>query len=313
MLLLSCDDGELAIDTIDFDSITLVQSCDGVSASTANLLFKITGTEALILELPSGLLQNRVTTAAIRTELSATSATQLTYRIFTDAVSSSYFCATVPPISPTVTEEVAAQAGAVIISTTTEDSETYTHLIELSGISFITSDGSRITDLQIDDFGTVTTTVPDDDLPTSMIDIDDFETLETCGPVTATAANVLFNINGAQALILELPGELLSNEVTTMARQSDISATSATRLIFRAFTGVVSSDYFCDEIPPIAPTVTEEIIANAGRVRVSTTTTDSQTFSHLIELDSVSFINAFGNSIDLLETFEFGTLTTEME
>lgn len=154
-IFLSCDDGDLTIDAVDFDSIETPQTCDAVSTTTASVLFKINGDEALILELPSGTFKNEVSTESIAQEISST--TKLTYRIFTDDVSSDYFCDDVPPISPTVTEEVTAEDGTVFITTTTTDSETFSHLIQLSEISFVTSDGSRITDLQISEFGTVTT------------------------------------------------------------------------------------------------------------------------------------------------------------
>ncbi|MFD0798628.1 hypothetical protein ACFQZJ_14240 [Maribacter chungangensis] len=153
--LLSCDDGDLAIETVDFDSITTVQTCGSVSATASNLLFKINGSEALILELPSGTIKNEVSSEIIKREISST--TKLTYRIFTDDVSKNYFCDPIPPTSPTVSEEVIAEEGNIFITTTSADSETFSHLIELSGISFITANGSRITDLQIDAFGTVTT------------------------------------------------------------------------------------------------------------------------------------------------------------
>jgi hypothetical protein len=153
--LISCDDGDLAIEAVDFDTITTVQTCGTVSASASNLLFKINGSEALILELPAGLLKNEISDGVITSEISST--TKLTYRIFTDEVSNDYFCDVIPPVNPSVTEEIEANEGAIFITTTTEDSENFSHLIELSGISFITEDGSRITDLQIDLFGTVTT------------------------------------------------------------------------------------------------------------------------------------------------------------
>lgn len=154
-IFLSCDDGDLAIDTVDFDSIETPQTCRAISTTTTNVLFKINGDEALILELPTGIFKNEISTEIIQREISST--TKLTYRIFTDDVSSNYFCDEVPPISPTVSEEVNAEDGIVFITTTTIDSETFSHLIELSEISFVTSDGSRITDLQISKFGTVTT------------------------------------------------------------------------------------------------------------------------------------------------------------
>lgn len=156
-IFLSCDDGDLTIDSVDFDSIETAQTCDTVSTTTDSVLFKINGDEALILEVASGTFKNEVSTEIIEQEISTT--TKLTYRIFSDDVSSDYFCDDLPPISPIVIEEVTAEDGTVFITTTTTDSVTFSHLIQLSEISFITSDGSRITDLQINEYGTVTTSL----------------------------------------------------------------------------------------------------------------------------------------------------------
>jgi hypothetical protein len=157
MVSASCNDGDLQIETLDFDSVTLVQSCNEISVSSANVLFKIKGDEALIVELPSGLLKNEVTTLGIESPISTT--TKVTYRIFSENVTTAYFCDDVPPITPIVIEEIEAKAGNVLITTVAlEDAETFEHTIRLSAISFENEDGSsRITDLQISEFGTVTT------------------------------------------------------------------------------------------------------------------------------------------------------------
>lgn len=157
LVLFSCDDGDLQIETLDFDSIETIESCNDVSVNTPNLLFKINGDEALIIELPSGLLKNEATTADIVSEVP--SSTKITYRIFSENVSNSYFCDDVPPVSPTVTEEISAEDGQVFITTIAVDDTTYEHTIRLSGISFVTENGNRITDLQINEFGTVTTSL----------------------------------------------------------------------------------------------------------------------------------------------------------
>jgi hypothetical protein len=157
LTLFSCDDGNLQIETLNFDSIKTVQSCDEVSATTANVLFKINGDEALIIELPNGLLKNEATTNDIVSEVPSN--TKITYRIFSENVSDSYFCDDVPPVSPTVTEEINAEDGQVFITTIAIDDTTYEHTIRLSGISFVTENGSRITDLQINEFGTVNTSL----------------------------------------------------------------------------------------------------------------------------------------------------------
>ncbi|MDO6472296.1 hypothetical protein [Maribacter sp. 1_MG-2023] len=157
ILFFGCNDGDLQIETVDFDSIETVQSCNDVSATTENVLFKINDDEALILNLPSELLKNEVSTTEIESLVPGSS--QITYRIFSETVSSSYFCDSPPPLTPTVLKEIEAEAGSVFVTTTTEDSITYSHTIQLSGITFLNENGSRITDLQISEFGTVTTSI----------------------------------------------------------------------------------------------------------------------------------------------------------
>lgn len=156
ILFFGCNDGDLQIETVDFDSIETVQSCDTVSVSTENVLFKINGDEALIVTLPSGLLKNEVSTTELTSAVPGSS--QISYRIFSETVTSTYFCDSPPPLTPTVLEEIEAEGGSIIITTTTEDSITFTHTIQLSGITFLNENGSRITDLQVSEFGTVTTT-----------------------------------------------------------------------------------------------------------------------------------------------------------
>ena len=155
-LLFSCDDGDLQIETVDFDSITTVQSCGEVSASSANLLFKINGDEALILELSNGVLKNEVTTTEIQS--SVPGGTVVTYRIFSDNVSSTYFCDAIPPLTPMVIEEIEAKAGNVFVTTVAGEGDTFVHTIRLSEISFVNENGgTRITDQRINEFGAVTT------------------------------------------------------------------------------------------------------------------------------------------------------------
>ncbi len=153
--LLSCDDGNLQIETLDFDSITTINNCDAVEADKENVLFKINDDEALILTLPASALKNDT----IGIVSSIPSQSKVTYRLFSDQVSKSYFCDAIPPIEPTVLDEIEATGGEVIITTTAIDTITFSHKIELQGISLETSDNSRITDLTISNFGTVTTSV----------------------------------------------------------------------------------------------------------------------------------------------------------
>lgn len=156
-LLFSCNDGDLDIETIDFDSIETIQYCDEISTTSSNVLFKINGDEALILELPSGAIQNEATTEDIVIEVNDSGS--VIYRIFSDDVTSSYFCDEVPPVSPTVLTEVNAEDGQIYITTVAIDSVTFQHTIALSGISLVTDNDNRITDLSINEFGVITTSL----------------------------------------------------------------------------------------------------------------------------------------------------------
>ncbi len=157
--LISCSDGDLQIESIDFDSVT-AQFCTDPQADSDNILFKINDDEALILDLQSGVLNNGVLNETITTESTVPSQSKITYRIFSDNVSTAYFCDEIPPVTPTVIEEIEAEDGSVIIETVSEaDGTNFVHTIRLSGVSFVNSAGERITNLTIDEFGEVTTVI----------------------------------------------------------------------------------------------------------------------------------------------------------
>ncbi len=154
LLLTNCSDGDLQIETLDFDSVTN-QDCGNVSATTSNILFKINGSEALILDLESGVLNNGTSiTDTIETRSSVPGSSRVIYRVFSDNVTSTYFCDDFPPSEPSVIEEIEAEDGEVIIkSIANADSTAITHVIQLEGISLVNTSGERITDLSISDFG----------------------------------------------------------------------------------------------------------------------------------------------------------------
>ncbi len=157
ILLIACDDGDLQIETLDFDNAA-IQNCDAITADAANVLFKLNETDALILELAAISLKNEASDGAIEHPVTSSGATKVTYRTFSDNISNNYFCSDIPLTTPTVVEEIIAEAGSVLITTVANaDGVTFEHKIELSGISLITSKDTRITDLSINNFGTVTT------------------------------------------------------------------------------------------------------------------------------------------------------------
>ena len=153
IICISCSDGDLQIETLDFDSV-VVQNCGTANVGT-EIFFKINDDEALILDLASGLLANEVTTDTIESTIPGQS--QLTFRAFSGSVTSNYFCDSIPPATPNVVEEIEVSSGRVLITTTTTDEITFTHNIQLSGIILTNEGGETITDLSINNFGTVAT------------------------------------------------------------------------------------------------------------------------------------------------------------
>lgn len=157
IVFIGCDDGDLQIETLDFDT-AIIQNCDAITVDISNVLFKLNASEALILELPSGSIKNEVSEGAMEFTVASSGPVKISYRTFSDTVSNNYFCSAIPLTTPEVVEEIIAQGGSVFITTTLNaDGVTYEHKIELSGISLVTSNDTRITDLSIDNFGTVTT------------------------------------------------------------------------------------------------------------------------------------------------------------
>ena len=121
-------------------------------------MFKLNADEALILNLAANTIKNEAGTIEINVTTSST--TKLIYRLFSATATKNYFCDAVPPASPTVLNEIIASKGKVIITTTvggTVDAPAYEHVITLDDITFETGDDQRITDLTINNFGTVTT------------------------------------------------------------------------------------------------------------------------------------------------------------
>ena len=158
LALYSCDDGDLQIETINFDDSSIAY-CGSTVTTSSTLFFKTVGSEALILRVPSGTLKNEASDGEVEYPIS--NSTTLTYRIFSDDVTNAYFCEEVPVTEPTVIEEIEAEGGSVLITTTAivdGENTSYEHSIRLSGISLInSSNNQRITDLRINDFGTITT------------------------------------------------------------------------------------------------------------------------------------------------------------
>lgn len=130
-LLYSCDDGDLVIENLSFDNTT-ISKC-GNNTTPTGLLFKVNGSELLLINIPANYFDATLSTIDAP-KVHTLTANQLIYRKYSGSVNANIICSDVPPATPTVSNEWLAAAGGTIEIVT---SEKYT-INEVTGISVLT-------------------------------------------------------------------------------------------------------------------------------------------------------------------------------
>lgn len=159
----------------------------------------------------------------------------------------------------------------------------------------------------------------DGDLPLEEIDFESTAAVAGCDPVTA-GVTLLFRIDSAEALIIEIPNTLIINTVTEEGVPREASLTNAsTNAYYRGFNTTITSNYFCSELPPADIQVNLEYTANNGIIKVVTTAildpndeTIITDYRHAITFENIVFSNDTGDSVTY-ETFDYGSITTPAE
>lgn len=62
----------------------------------------------------------------------------------------------------------------------------------------------------------------------------------------------LYRLSDTEALIVTLTTNQIKNEISTSVISTNISASN---VIYRTFSSDISGNYFCEDIPPVSPTV----------------------------------------------------------
>jgi hypothetical protein len=165
LLFNSCDDGDIKLDTFNFDPAAAINDCD----VNNGLFFKVKNNEALILKTPISTFANVVTAANTPRTLLISSTNQVVYRLFNSIISSAYFCASFPPASPTVEDEWNAAYGVTdtsglievtttaILDPTTQAVTGYNHYVVFKNITF--SNGTNSFTYESYIFGNFVTTI----------------------------------------------------------------------------------------------------------------------------------------------------------
>lgn len=307
LLFNSCDDGNLTQEEISFDTVT-TQSC-----STNNVIYKIKGQEALLIQIPSSSFTNEPTPTGTATLIDINSTNRVVYRFYNETISSSMFCETIPPSTPTVTDEWIATAGKIQIITTaikTTNASTgrtsitgYNHNIIFKNITFAKQNGTQVYETFV--FGDYTRTI-------TPLAFGFDETLEQC-----PTSKQIYNYNSGEALTLDnIDTNLVQNQITPLnTPRTALIGTTNNKLVYRLFTnGVVTPNYFCTTPVPTVPAISQEWIAEAGVATVKgiievTTTNVLTTYTHHIVLKKVTFVKG-NNNFTLGDSYVLGDLIT---
>lgn len=307
LLFANCSDGDLSQEVISFDLVT-TQSC-----SNNGIIYKIKEQEALLIQIPPTAFTNEPTTIGNPTIIDINTTNRVVYRFYNGAVSSSMFCETIPPSSPSVSDEWIATAGKIQITTTaikTLNAATgqtsitgYNHNIVLKNITFAKQNGTQVYETFA--FGDYSRSI-------TPLNLGFDETLEQC----ATSKQI-YNFNSSESITLDnISTDLIKNQITPLnSPRTALIGTTSNKLIYRSFTnGIVTPNYFCNTTTPTVPTVNQEWIAEAGVANVKgiievTTTNVLNTYTHRIVLKKVT-LNKGNNNFTLGESYILGDLIT---
>jgi hypothetical protein len=146
------------------------------------------------------------------------------------------------------------------------------------------------------------------------------ENIDFATVTTNTCGETLYKLNGNEALFIKIPSSLnaFPNEIRPADSPLVIPIGGNVSVTYRAYDGVVGAGNICSTPSPIAPIATEEWIATAGTIEISTIavyTTNETTgataitrFVHNIIFKNIVFSKPSGTQI--YERFVFGEYST---
>jgi len=294
----ACDDGDLVIDTIDFDEVT-TSSCGDAN----NLLFKLKEGEALILNVPTETFKEEATPPNDPIRLNVSSQNQVVYNFYDGKVSSNNICDLIPPSTPNVKNQWKADSGVIEVTTVTVKSldETnnstkitgYKHNIIFKNITFGKGDGTTqfYESFVFGDYLKNITPLP--------LAFD--QKLSICN------TGLVYETSASESLTLTIDPLLIDNSNTPIGQpRVGTIGLLKNKLVYRLYTNVISVDKFC-ETTDFA--VKEEWLGVAGGTIEVTTTSIGNVFTHVIVFKNVSLAKG-NNNFRLGDTYKYGELQT---
>jgi PBP1b-binding outer membrane lipoprotein LpoB len=308
LLLNGCDDGNLTLETIDFETAT-TQSC-----TENNIIFKLKEKEALLLEIPKTSFVNEPTELDTPTVIDIDNSTyRVVYRFYNGTVASDNICNTIPPATPNVSNQWVATSGKIEITTTTITTAGaiagstvitgYNHHIVFKNITFDKGNGTQVYETFVfGDYTTIATSLP--------FGFD--KNVEQC-PVSKD----VYNYTSSEALTLgNLDATLIVNAETPVntPRTALIGAVK-NKLTYRLYNGLLTPSYFCNVIPPTLPTTSEEwngvngVATISGIIEVTTIKSGTTAYKHTITIKNAT-LKKGNSSFKLGDVYTYGELIT---
>lgn len=305
LLFCGCDDGDMQVESFDFTNVSSAKCGTGIDDF---FIYKVSGNEALIIQLDENTFKNKVTTAGTVQTLDINGTTvKVIYRLYNGPIAGSDLCTTIPPSFPVVEDEWNATGGTLEIVTNVSrelDEDTgsnfikgFSHTITFRNIRFDVGDGRTQTN-EVLNFGTYLVATDN---------VSDFNSIDikNCG-----TEPFLFKYSETQAIQLKFTPEdfaaLFANVPTTDTPRT-LALNANNFVTYGVYASTLSQSLFCDNTLPGIKNdqfwiSKASASANDGIIEV-TTTTLGDNYQHTITLKNVTF----QNPNDVGQDFTFGT------
>ncbi|MUH36288.1 hypothetical protein D9O36_10590 [Zobellia amurskyensis] len=297
-LLIACDDGDLQIEQVDFDSVSITTCGDLEDPLETTFFFKLDGDEALLLELESGLLFDQTSEEGTLTS-SLGGSSDLVYRLFTDDVSQDYFCSTIPTLEPTVLNENTATGGDIAVNTkvtaVSKDVKTYSHTILITGLALTNDQNESITDSSTMTYGTFkTSTAISAKLDVPFSNYEAITNFSECESAIVDGSLRLYKTINDEYVSLDIPLTILANEAT-VENDPRTATLENGEFSYTVLDTIVTDEMICTTSP-----LSEEIIAHnfnssSGDISVETVASEPDgagdiTYTHTISLNNLLLV-----------------------
>lgn len=314
LLLNGCDDGDITVETVDFEDIT------AASCTSENLLvYKLKSQESLLLQVPENTFLNDPTPTDDPDLYNINNSSyRLAYRSYDGAIIGTDICSLIQPVTPKVIDEWYAKSGVIEITTVakvtpnTTDNSTritgYNHNIIIKNVTYNVS-GVDVTIPEIK-FGDFATTLATED----QLSLTFKAAANQCGGLTGQ----VYNYNENSAITIDnIDASLIVNSATPLNEpRRGLLGTTTNTLLYRVYTGgVITNSYFCNANVPTTPALKETWTGDIGQanisgiIEVTTTGLTGTSFKHTIVLKQ-AILRKGNNSFSLGDNFLLGELIT---